>query len=354
MFTTQGSQFHPKVDSEDGLKWQEDHDDASPDGESSDSTLSPGEVSDLSMIEDQTFKAIRRGPSSSSQEKIIRSTAAVPFGITRSEISFSKGKESFHLLGERELIGHDHNQNLIHMPKQSQTTAIEHSTSLSKMRCDFDNKRVDEPFQSFSSDDRFKLTLEGKPDIQRLQSPQGNGGFLESFPESYVKTSSVLPKISTEQTGGTETKLPFSSFRQPGFHHPNRVPLYSSSPHIANENVGLGRRKEKTYVFSSLPQTVPRLHVAETTRKRAYDSRSPSNCSSNQNGSSRNSKSEDSVNTNRLSNSKDHDTTVSVSESYTCWRKPLIDQIFITDVTANFVTVTVKECCTDKGFFRRR
>ncbi|EDO48308.1 predicted protein [Nematostella vectensis] len=36
------------------------------------------------------------------------------------------------------------------------------------------------------------------------------------------------------------------------------------------------------------------------------------------------------------------------------WHKPLIDQIVITDVTANFVTVTVKECCTDKGFFRER
>ncbi|KAL9957096.1 hypothetical protein ACROYT_G038689 [Oculina patagonica] len=41
-------------------------------------------------------------------------------------------------------------------------------------------------------------------------------------------------------------------------------------------------------------------------------------------------------------------------ESCKCWRKPLIDQIFITDVTTNFVTVTVKECLTDKGFFRQR
>lgn len=41
-------------------------------------------------------------------------------------------------------------------------------------------------------------------------------------------------------------------------------------------------------------------------------------------------------------------------DSYKSWRKPLIDQIFITDVTSNFVTVTVKECLTDKGFFRQR
>ena len=38
----------------------------------------------------------------------------------------------------------------------------------------------------------------------------------------------------------------------------------------------------------------------------------------------------------------------------TCWRKPLLDQIFITDVTSNLVTVTVRECYTDEGFFRKR
>lgn len=42
------------------------------------------------------------------------------------------------------------------------------------------------------------------------------------------------------------------------------------------------------------------------------------------------------------------------SEGLNYWRKPLIDQIVITDVTANFVTVTVKECLTDEGFFKPR
>lgn len=50
----------------------------------------------------------------------------------------------------------------------------------------------------------------------------------------------------------------------------------------------------------------------------------------------------------------EHSTKSSPMESCKCWRKPLIDQIFITDVTSNFVTVTVKECLTDKGFFRQR
>ncbi|CAN8002842.1 unnamed protein product, partial [Ixodes hexagonus] len=38
------------------------------------------------------------------------------------------------------------------------------------------------------------------------------------------------------------------------------------------------------------------------------------------------------------------------------WQKqsPVVDQIFITDVTANLVTVTVRECRTQAGFFRDR
>lgn len=55
-----------------------------------------------------------------------------------------------------------------------------------------------------------------------------------------------------------------------------------------------------------------------------------------------------------LPSPNDHSAKLLPQESCKCWRKPLIDQIFITDVTSNFVTVTVKECLTDKGFFRQR
>jgi len=37
-----------------------------------------------------------------------------------------------------------------------------------------------------------------------------------------------------------------------------------------------------------------------------------------------------------------------------CGNKPLIDQITVTDVKINAITVTFKECYTDKGFFRDR
>jgi hypothetical protein len=44
----------------------------------------------------------------------------------------------------------------------------------------------------------------------------------------------------------------------------------------------------------------------------------------------------------------------SMASGFSYWSKPLIDQIVITDVTTNFVTVTVQECLTDKGFFKER
>lgn len=38
------------------------------------------------------------------------------------------------------------------------------------------------------------------------------------------------------------------------------------------------------------------------------------------------------------------------------WRSknPVADEVFITDVTVNLSTVTIRECKTQKGFFRQR
>lgn len=35
-------------------------------------------------------------------------------------------------------------------------------------------------------------------------------------------------------------------------------------------------------------------------------------------------------------------------------RNPVADQVFITDVTVNLQTVTIRECKTEKGFFKER
>ena len=337
------------------MKWHEgDQDEGlSHDGESSDSTLSPGEVSDLSMIEDQTFKAIRCAPSSTNLEKHLHSPSDVRYEIT-SEISAPRptGKEAFYRPRESE-IGYDHNQNLIHLPKRSEIPAVEPISSHSKLFCDFGTERPEVSIRSFSADHRLKVISEGRTDMQRPPAQQVNEGLRASFPESSaaVKPRSVLPKISTAPTERKDTKLPFSPFRQPGLNQPSRILLHVGGQQ-SNENVG--RRKERSSVFSSpnlISQTVPRFNLDEPTRKRSYDSRPPSSCSGNRSGSSRNStKGEDSASV----VSKDPDTKMALSDACTCWRKPLIDQIFITDVTANFVTVTVKECCTDKGFFKRR
>jgi len=44
----------------------------------------------------------------------------------------------------------------------------------------------------------------------------------------------------------------------------------------------------------------------------------------------------------------------SPSSDYWHARNPVADQVFITDVTVNLKTVTIRECKTEKGFFRNR
>ena len=59
------------------------------------------------------------------------------------------------------------------------------------------------------------------------------------------------------------------------------------------------------------------------------------------------------------SESSDREPETSATDTRTFWRppeeaRPILDQVFITDVTANRVTVTVRESHTDTGFFRKR
>lgn len=45
---------------------------------------------------------------------------------------------------------------------------------------------------------------------------------------------------------------------------------------------------------------------------------------------------------------------ISPDTDYWQARNPVADQVFITDVTVNLKTVTIRECKTEKGFFRER
>ncbi|XP_019864585.1 polycomb group protein Pc isoform X2 [Aethina tumida] len=47
-------------------------------------------------------------------------------------------------------------------------------------------------------------------------------------------------------------------------------------------------------------------------------------------------------------------TVTSPSSEYWIARNPVADQVFITDVTVNLKTVTIRECKTEKGFFKER
>lgn len=44
----------------------------------------------------------------------------------------------------------------------------------------------------------------------------------------------------------------------------------------------------------------------------------------------------------------------SPGSDYWLARNPVADQVFITDVTVNLKTVTIRECKTEKGFFKER
>lgn len=45
---------------------------------------------------------------------------------------------------------------------------------------------------------------------------------------------------------------------------------------------------------------------------------------------------------------------VANTPEYWLSRNPVADQVFITDVTVNLSTVTIRECKTEKGFFKNR
>ncbi|CAG9864875.1 unnamed protein product [Phyllotreta striolata] len=59
-------------------------------------------------------------------------------------------------------------------------------------------------------------------------------------------------------------------------------------------------------------------------------------------------------NNNTVSNDTDISAFISPNSDYWLTRNPVADQVFITDVTVNLKTVTIRECKTEKGFFKDR
>lgn len=53
-------------------------------------------------------------------------------------------------------------------------------------------------------------------------------------------------------------------------------------------------------------------------------------------------------------NNNDMPVLTSPGSEYWLKRNPVADQVFITDVTVNLKTVTIRECKTEKGFFKDR
>lgn len=50
----------------------------------------------------------------------------------------------------------------------------------------------------------------------------------------------------------------------------------------------------------------------------------------------------------------DYEEFTSLSSDYWLARNPVANQVFITDVSVNSKSVTIRECKTEKGFFKDR
>lgn len=75
------------------------------------------------------------------------------------------------------------------------------------------------------------------------------------------------------------------------------------------------------------------------------------------NGHNSNNNNNSSHNNNNNNNGVISDATpvlTSPGSDYWLARNPVVDQVFITDVTVNLKTVTIRECKTEKGFFKER
>jgi len=55
-----------------------------------------------------------------------------------------------------------------------------------------------------------------------------------------------------------------------------------------------------------------------------------------------------------LKEDNDYAEYTSLSSEYWLARNPVANQVFITDVSVNSKSVTIRECKTEKGFFKER
>lgn len=78
------------------------------------------------------------------------------------------------------------------------------------------------------------------------------------------------------------------------------------------------------------------------------------NNNTNKSSTNNNSNEHDNEHRNEVENNVSESVVTSPGSDYWISRNPVADQVFITDVTVNLKTVTIRECKTEKGFFKER
>ena len=125
---------------------------------------------------------------------------------------------------------------------------------------------------------------------------------------------------------------------------------------------------------SDSDSSIVNKNLIGVTKHRNNNSNSSSSSSASSTASNNNNKGDDGLETDNANDEEDSGDGITTSISnkndltrsdiyvplsspgtdYWLARNPVADQVFITDVTVNLKTVTIRECKTEKGFFRER
>lgn len=211
------------------------------------------------------------------------------------------------------------------------------------------NTTENENSNSSSSDDRKPLlsrieTTGTKRKAEVLSKESGKIGvtITTSSPKSCSPPPAKISKVSLRPNGRQskhEDETPTSAI--PSASSP--AVLTATAP-ISNEDKRQAMDKRQAITDAALPHCSTREAASPNeTEKR------PENIELNSD------KKEDKANVQANGHNSDELAELtSPGSEYWLSRNPVADQVFITDVTVNLKTVTIRECKTEKGFFKER
>lgn len=209
----------------------------------------------------------------------------------------------------------------------------------------------------FQSRPRGRARGPGRPRGVRSGRPRGRPPLKgRLFLAGDDAVSRLDMAVAVTKNGGTSVRRLGSRAGRGG----GRVGLSSGRQHRPADSGNDVKRETVDTPTVTPAESPPVPDTAETSKKESDDAGNdqPGCNGDGQTDSATNGRVPDAVST-TLSESSDREPETSATDTRTFWRppeeaRPILDQVFITDVTANRVTVTVRESHTDTGFFRKR